>query len=566
VNSSRAEVPGSGLVSPRSLAEIARAGFGIVLQPTMRVAYEVHHVMDHPGYLYDVLRNRPGSGRRGRQSAESLNAPPLPGLSVETPPERFIETLTTAAHGIGLVIGTRTVSGATEASAPPGTIERVSVDRRPERARRFTSSAVPNVSFVYDATHVFEGLIAIGTRETPLQLRHGRAVLDVMEKVAELAADIARAPILSLQSPVQLPPRPEHEVLQDARPRSWPRASAAAVRFAIALSEPSAALRLRLMDAASKFCDENGFAFWVADTRAGFRAGNWFSICAHDPDRLEDYFERTGAGGGLHPPAWSLPVTFVGPARIGAVKSIVRYLGHYAPIGIIACSMSIMDDVAFIHLQLTTETASEDSASTLSRHIDSFMADTEQPTRLQQAEPLELLPELMKSMAGEGITPPPSDRWADLTLRVRDFHLLPGPVRTITDDRGELRSKRRALWVAWEVEGREAELSIPFLALFEALQGLMPWVDDQHRPDGPNVEYLICRRVRHALLRGKGKLSFPNRIRGLIAGDDLQAGLTAFSERIEEAWRAHLGPQHRVRELTVSWRENWLGHWTSSLD
>ncbi len=550
-------------VSVRSLADIARAGFSMVRQPTMRVAYEVHHVADRPGYLYEVLKSR--------QSTDPGKAPDGTGAPDQPEPERFIESLTTAAHGAGLVIGTRTVSGAPVASSPPGATNPVFVSRVPRVARQFSSSAVPNVSFVHDSTYVFEGLIAIGARDAPLQTQHGRAVLDVMDKVAELAADIAHGPILSLQSPVQLPHRPgrssddddRDEFLQDAKPRGWPRVSAVAVRFTIALPEPSAALRLRLMDAASTFCDENGFALWVGDARSGFRAGNWFSVCPHNPKRLDEYFEHSVGAGGDAPPVRSLPVTFVGPARVGAVKSIVRYLRHYAPVGVIACSMSIMDDVTFIHLQLTSEAIRNGDATAVARKLDEAVAGAGQPLRPQQVEPLKLLPKLLEHLVGTAIDAPPNGLVTDLTRKVGDFHLLSGPARTIPSN---LPGIRRALWVAWEVEGREAELSVPFLALYEALQTLMPWVDEKQKPDGPNVEYLICRRVRHALLRGKGKISFPNRIRPMIAKDDLQAGLTEFSERIEEAWRAKLGPRHRVRELTVSWRENWLGHWTSSLD
>lgn len=549
-------------VSVRSLADIARAGFSMVRQPTMRVAYEVHHVADRPGYLYEVLKSR--------QSTDPKKAPAETGVSDHPEPERFIESLTTAAHGAGLVIGTRTVSGAPAPSSRPGTTNPVYVRRVPRIARQFSSSAVPNVSFVHDSTHVFEGLIAIGARDTPLQMHHGRAILDVMDKVAELAADIAHGPILSLQSPVQLPLVPDRssedddrDELQDAKPRGWPRVSAVAVRFTIALPEPSASLRLRLMDAASTFCDENGFALWVGDARSGFRAGNWFSVCLHSPKRLDEYFEHSVEAGGDRPPVRSLPVTFVGPARVGAVKSIVRYLRHYAPVGVTACSMSIMDDVTFIHLQLTSEAINNGDATAVTRKLDEAMTSGGHPLRPQQVEPLKLLPKLVEHLVGRAIDTPPNGLVTDLTRKVGDFHLLSGPARTIPSN---LPGIRRALWVAWEVEGREAELSVPFLALYEALQTLMPWVDEKQKPDGPNVEYLICRRVRHALLRGKGKISFPNRIQPIIAKDDLQAGLTEFSERIEEAWRAKLGPRHRVRELTVSWRENWLGHWTSSLD
>jgi hypothetical protein len=545
----------SDATSPRSLAELARSGFSLVRQPLMRVAYEVHHVNDRPGYLYSVLKER----GRGQSDGEAVTAK---SPSREEGPERFIETLTTAAHGTGLVVGTRTVANGADATVPLGQTMPVRVQRVRGEARIFTGNAVPNVSFVYDSTHVFEGLIAIGGRDQVLQRRHGAAVLDVMAKVAELAADIAKAPILSLQTPVQLPPKEYFDLSddgddtgQETHLRSWPRSSAIAIRFAIALSKPTSAMRLKLLESASAFCDENGFGFWAADTRAGFRAGNWFSICQQNERHLSRYFENTLDPADLEAPAWSMPITFVGPARVGAVKSIVAYLRSYQRLGVIACSMSIIDDVAFIHLQLTSKENKLANLNAFNGRVDHIAME---PDRLRQTEPMEILPSLLTEVAGDPMPGAANAAKPDLLRKVGDFHLLYGPARAVPPNRDPL---RRALWLSWEVDGEEAELSVPFLALQQVLHALMP-------PgfEDPNVEYLICRRVRHAVLRGKGKISFQNRITDILSSDDLQAELSAISERIEEAWRAKLDPTHRVRELTVSWRENWLGHWTSPLD
>lgn len=570
------ESPGVGreLVSPRSMAELARASFSMVRQPIMRVAYEVHHVADRPGYLYRVVTGRQ---LRAASAEASVDTAPVtyPDAAAQSP-TRFIETLTTAAHGTGLVVGTRAIGADTNTRAPLGTTNPVRIQEIRGVARWFSGAAVPNVSFIYDSTHVFEGLIAIGDGGTRLQRRHGRAILDVMAKVAELAAEIAHAPILSLQSPVQLPTptRPpkqssdddREERPQDPKQRPWPRASAIAVRFAIALSKPTAELRLELIRAASEFCADSGFAFWVADTRSGFRAGNWFSICSHDTDRLTGYFERSPEDGDTRRPGWSVPLTFVGPARVGAIKSIVAYLQCYPQIGVLACSMSIIDDVAFIHFQLTSGGIQSTALGTLNHHVDKHTASQEDKFQNRQTEPVALLRAVLSELATTTVEPPAADKdkVANLTRKVGDFHLLVGPARMM---RPNLQLLRRALWVSWEVEGNEADLSVPFVALQEVLYELMPeWVDAKEKPDGPNVEYLICRRVRHSVLRGKGKISFPNRIRLLLAKDDRQGGLSALSERIEDDWRAKLDPTLRVRELTVSWRENWLGHWTSPLD
>jgi hypothetical protein len=82
----------------------------------------------------------------------------------------------------------------------------------------------------------------------------------------------------------------------------------------------------------------------------------------------------------------------------------------------------------------------------------------------------------------------------------------------------------------------------------------------------PNLEYLICRHMRRSVLKGRGKVSvLPQSVR-IEPSDDLEADLTKLCVDIENAWRRQLGPQYRARELTVSWREYWLGHWTLPLD
>jgi hypothetical protein len=256
-------------------------------------------------------------------------------------------------------------------------------------------------------------------------------------------------------------------------------------------------------------------------------------------------------------------MTFVGPARVGAIKSIIEYLSEYPAIGITSCSMSIIDDVAFIHLHLTTDARPLADLTVMNEELDRITISPLDPARLHRTGPVRLLPQLLPKLLRAAVADPSAEAVANLSRKVGDFHLLAGPARRISAQQS---MDRRALWVLWEVEGRQAELSVPLIALHKVLHDLVPtWIGPDGEPDEPNVEYLICRRVRNSVLRGKGKISFPPRLNEFITSD-VQAGLTALSERVEEAWRAELHPRNRVRELTVSWREKWLGHWTSPLD
>jgi len=84
------------------------------------------------------------------------------------------------------------------------------------------------------------------------------------------------------------------------------------------------------------------------------------------------------------------------------------------------------------------------------------------------------------------------------------------------------------------------------------------------------MEYLICRRVRRATLRGKGKISLPDSATKALGAVALQSELSALCERIEAAWKTKLDTVLRserpAREVTVAWRENWLGHWNQPLE
>jgi hypothetical protein len=538
----RAPTDRTEVVSQHTIAELAGAGFSILRQPSMRVEYEVHHVQDRPGYLQDVLR-----GKYSRLFG---------ALDDETP--RFIETLTTAAHGIGLVIGTRMVGGGPDVRGHRIEGEHpdiVRVDDPEKESRAFRATAVPNVNFVYDPARVFEGLISVEVEPMTLQLRQGRAIREVMREIAQVAG-LAKAPVMSMQSPVQLPLHDFGQDDESKAPRlTWPRSAVLAVRFAIGLPQTNARLRLQIADDLIRFCREHGFGLWLADSRSGYRAGSWFSVCQHDKTLVRRRFDGALDPRGASRAYASLPVTFVGPARLDSVRAILDFLTYFPELGILACSMAIIDDIAFVHLQLTINAVSNARLDWLNEvlHDTTLASPKDTPT---------LLPAILSHLlVGEEYEVNPEVRLR-LAHRAGDYHMLVGPalpVRRDSDPRG-------ALWVSWEVEGDNAELSAPFLALHGALSDLKLFHEGSNAANA-NVEYLICRRVRNSVLRGKGKLSFPTYIAQRNFGyPDLHAGLSALSQSIENSWRLRLHETHDVRELTVSWREYWLGHWAAPLD
>jgi hypothetical protein len=536
------------VVSSRVLAELARSGYEALIQPDNRVAFEVHHVHDRAAYLRDVLL-----GHFSDAFGQPTRVRPL-----------FVQTLTTAAYGVGLVVGTHTAgSGPETGDRSAGALQQSLTRADTSESRAFRGTSAPNVSFVYEAARVFEGLIAVEKDPPSLQERHGRAVRDVINMITRVAVDIANAPILSMQSPAQLPP--DLDGSGSAQHGAWPPASSIAVRFAIALASPTADLRLRMADALADFCTVRGFGLWLADTRSTSRAGNWYAICPHDDASSRRSVDGVGTEETAREVSHTLPITIVGPARIGSTMALLDYLSHYPGIGVLACSATTIDDIAFVHLQLTVDDLPAEDAEALNQLLDAAAAGdgAAGDGAAGGGQPRLTLPTALPAMLSHlGSTPPPEPTSAVTALmmqRAGDYELLIGPVLPVTMDVG---AGRGALWVSWEMEGQDAELSVPFLALHHALDDL-----GLAAPAAmPNVEYLICRRMRSGALRGKGKLSFATSVAESYGHDQAAANLSALASRLEYAWRARAQPQHRIRELTVSWREYWLGHWTLPLD
>src|SRR5690606_13418189 len=199
----------------------------------------------------------------------------------------------------------------------------------------------------------------------------------------------------------------------------------------------------------------------------------------------------------VSPPRWCLPVTFVGPARVGAVRSFVRYLQQYAGIGVLSCSMSVIDHVTFMHVKITSEASNSNDLGVIARELNGIYTKDESGAIYAKVEdgemapgPRDILPAVLKSV-GETAGDIPNDIKYDLAERQRNFHVLLGP----PNDRVNVEKAmaRRALWASWEVEGSEMDLGVPFRHLYEVLSEL---VNRLHIQEPPNVEYLICRRVR----------------------------------------------------------------------
>lgn len=534
----------SGVSSLRELAEIARAGYAILRQPFMQVDFEVHHITDRPRYLHDLLTIAPPAGQ-----------PRLAGVG------SFAETLSSSAHGIGFVTATRTgraIAYRHQGSSAPVDVRVTGTGD----GRLFRGSQTPNPTFTSESAARFEGIVCVEDEPREIQLRHGLAVKDVLREVSSTAAQESDAFLLSLQCPAQLPAHcysewdyserdyTEHDVT--VRHEHWPRASSIAVRFWIALQQPSTELRLRMATRLARYCAERGYGFWLADSRIGRRQGNWFLVSPHDRTRARRTLGRDADRPGTSWVQAALPVTFVGPARQDSTDSILDYLASFRELGVLACSISSLDDVAFVHLQLAANGISTNGVPDVAGELDAHQKAGAPPGEaLDAAIPFLLRDEPVRAQTlGSGAT---------------GYQSLVGPLLPLRREAG---CKRSPVWFSWQMEHTDKGLAPPLLGLNSALERFA------HVPPGggrarqveatPNIDYLICRRIGDSILRAKGKLSVVEDVAlNGFTESRLESARSRFCVSLEDQWRTETEESYpgKMHEMTLSWQECWLGHW-----
>ena len=202
----------------------------------------------------------------------------------------------------------------------------------------------------------------------------------------------------------------------------------------IAVPDSNAGKRLDLTSRIRRFCDEHGFGLWVADVRSGFRSGSWFPIVR--PGATSTFEAADSTTDWAACAEWSLPVTFVGPARTHAVRAIVGYLAAYPEIKMWACSMSVVDDVAFVHTQLTSVAASVGSVEILNGRIDRHLTLEGQTTELHGADPATELPLLIATLGATPLSAPEQPGPESRLGHIAGFHVLMGPAKPIDPNTG----------------------------------------------------------------------------------------------------------------------------------
>ena len=519
------EAPRQNRSSARALAEMARSGYTSLRHPSMDVDFEVHHYRD------------------SRVRLESL----LDG-TVDNGLSSFVEIVSSTANGAGLVIGTNVGATLHRTSLRDrgGMRDPSPILYRSKGHFKFVGGARPNLTFLYENGQRFEAIVAISTKPGALTIGDTRRLRDIVHKVSDIAVNVGvperdGAPLLSVQCPVQLPPEPDAPS-EDAR---YPWVSSKAVRFSIAAPAPATRSHLDIAERITRFCHEHGYSLWLRDTRPGYRTGNWFPVLNAE----EDAGDRGAAAKMVRS---VLPVTFVGPARVGSTRAIVAALRKIRRVGVAACSITLLDDLAFIHLQLVLSgdlTIDLTDERFVGMDAGNFVCDV-----------------LCTAVAYDREHVKVEDRAAD-------YQTLAGPQIKYAGP-GD---KRIGIWFSWQMNRSSAGIKEPIQTLAAALH-TFPGTPSER---DTTIEYLTCRDLGNAVLRGKGKISVPYEyVSENFSADNDEPAPSQFSVALEDAWKSEVakrekfkeakgkddnGPGSNTRDITVAWREHWLGHWAAPI-
>lgn len=418
----------------------------------------------------------------------------------------------------------------------------------------FRQAAWPNPTFIYESAQTFEGLIGIDAAAREVGEWHGLAIRDLTKEIAEAATNLVGAPLLTLQCPAQLPTivKTRNHDLRTRKEIAAP-CSSLAVRFSIALRETSVAKRFELSDRIRELCEKHGFSFWIADTRPGHRPGNWFEVCHADGEFSPLY---NGDIRSRQRISTCLPVTFAGPARIGSAHAIMSFLQRYPQVGVVGCAGTSLADLAFVHLQLAIQGV---AAERLNRILSKLLDEHSAPAR-----PRKLLRELFKRL---GLRPDPVEQAPAAPDPALDYQTFAGPAFTY---RPHLMPDSLAVWISWEIARQDGGLATPLDCLYRALAKVVPQLPGETEPrslgDVATVEYLICRATEQSVVQGKAKLAVPKTVLQRFSAGGAEPPASKLCASLEEAWKAQVDQSDMdgVSELTVAWRESWLGHWTYS--
>jgi predicted amino acid-binding ACT domain protein len=388
----------------------------------------------------------------------------------------------------------------------------------------FEGVASLNPRFLYDSSRDHEFLLSVDENVWTPDCTDALLMTEVFAKVADAAADGAKAPILMLQSPVA----PFRTALAHRSGEPPKISRGAAVRLSVGVDSDKSDARLELIAKVAGVAQEYGLRLHLADRRVGRVRGEWKEAVAAVAEVYQE--KRRLARLPDVQPRHALLVTLVGPARVGSSASILKALADRR-VGVLAVTVASLQELAFINLVVPLP-PSDDGAPL-----------TEDQRLLPASDGIEWL----ASRYGVDMESTDLPRAADYQM------CSTGPFAWSADGAFE----NRPLWLRWESPvGEDTSLRV----IDDVIEELLRAEIVEHA----QLDY--CR----SRMTGNGRLCSAKvsvRLSADIDSDDLPDRLSVLcrSTQANVEWNLmRRDPTLHTVRLKVAWRERWLGRVNST--
>jgi hypothetical protein len=237
-----------------------------------------------------------------------------------------------------------------------------------------------------------------------------------------------------------------------------------------------------------------------------------------------------------------VPVTALGPARVGSTQTLCRWLER-SNIGCLGASVTVLQDIAFINLLLPVAPARVGDVpdeATSTPAVDGFGPI---------ASSCGLTTEQRTHREGN------AQRAID-TRPVADYVLLAGSPVPCTFERRQKSGlpTRFPIWVAWDMPPAGVEAADVLRTVTDALAGFGP----------VEVAFARSRRGERGRLLGRAKLSIVPRAIQKTGQSEVTGLLGTIAARAQDTAARRLAVQLGIQaadvRLQVAWRERWLAH------
>jgi hypothetical protein len=456
------------------------------------------------------------------------------------------ETLHFAAAGLRVAVATWPASSPDVATSHELS-EHTVLGKRPEPLEgdagwRYRGSAVLNPGFLIDRSRSLEVLLSLGSAPWAPSHRDTLMLTRALRVLSGVATDTG-LPILSLTSPAAPTSEAVGTTRGDGSGEKVRSPFAPCVRLAIGLDADRPTSRLAFEMAATDFAAENGLSLRLSDRRAGRLRGEWFAITPFQPARYKARRDELFGWAPDDVPVEAVPVTALGPARVGSTQTLCRWLER-SNVGCLGASVTVLQDIAFINLLLPVAPAragEKPGAATSTLAVDGLG---------RIASRCGLTTEQRTHREGN------AQKAIDIRP-VADYLLLAGSAVPCTFERRQKSGlpTRFPIWVAWDMPPAGVGAADVLRSVTDALAAYA----------SVEVSFARSRRGERGRLLGRAKLSVvPSGTAQRVRPDALTGLLGAMAARAQDTAARRLAVQLGIQaadvRLQVAWRERWLAH------